>query len=714
MPTETNEVEVQADATLAKFMQRALDRFQRAAEAESHTRSEALDDLKFRAGNQWPEDIKNARANKPCLTMDRTEQFVRLVCNEERQQRPSIQVNPVGDDADVDTAEIEQGLIRHIEVQSHADMARDHAFELMVSIGFGYYRLLIEEDELTGDLEIYQKRIKNPFTVYFVPPYQDPVYADSKACFIIEDIRREDYEEEYPDSALASLLDFQSIGDDSPDWVTDDYIRVAEYFYVEGEGKSRKVKWAKINAVECLEGGPGKEIIWAGKWIPIIPVLGTDLDVDGQRYLAGLIRKLKDPQRQYNYMSSAMTQTIALSPLAPWVAYEGQLEGHEEQWRLANVRNDAALIHKQVVGPNGQLLPPPSREVLEPPIQAVMEAMHTAANDLQSAAGIIDPSQGSAQPSDHSGKAILARQKQGDLANLNWTDNLSRSMWFEGRQLLDLIPKVYTENKVRRIIKPDGTVQSVAIINEKAEKAQSAAKEFEGIDKIYNIGVGSYDVTISVGPSYQTKRQEAVVSQMAFMEAVPQAAPFISDIVAGNSDWPGSKEIAERLRKMLPPALQEQDGSPEGQLQQAQGQLQQMHGIIQQQGQLLQQQHDIVQGKILENQTKKEIEFARIQADLAGKKLQYETQLAVAQINASKDTNEAIARQELEQFGMIHDAAHETALQHHQHAHDEQMAEQQAAVAQQSQAADQQHQVGMAQQAQEAQQSEAAPTQTGV
>ena len=437
---------------------------------------------------------------------------------------------------------------------------------MMVSIGFGYYRLLIEEDEFTGDMEIYVRRIKNPFTVYFDPHCQDPVYADAKFCFIIEDMTREEYEAEYPDSALASLVDFQSIGDSAPGWVTEDFIRIAEYFYVEGKGKDRKVKWAKINAIEALDGGPDKEIKWAGKWIPVLPVLGLDLDVDGKRYLAGLIRKLKDPQRQYNYMLSAMTQNIALTPLAPWKAYEGQLEGHEEQWRLSNVRNDAVLVHKATLGPNGALLPPPEREVLEPPIQAIMEAMRTAAGDLQAAAGIIDPSQGSAQPADHSGKAILARQKQGDLANLNWTDNLSRSMWFEGKQLLDLIPKVYTENKVRRIIKPDGTVQKVGIINEKGDGAATeAAEQLGDVGEVYNIGVGSYDVTISVGPNYQTKRQEAVVSQLAFMQTVPQAAPFVADIVAGNSDWPGAKEIAERLNKMLPPQLQDDDkNSPEG------------------------------------------------------------------------------------------------------------------------------------------------------
>lgn len=645
-------------------MAQAHKRFKLAAEAEAHLRAESLTDLKFRSGDQWPADIKVQRSKdgRPCLEMNRLEQFVRMVCNEERQQRPAIQVNPVGDNADVETAEIEQGLIRHIEVQSHADIARDHAFEMMVTIGWGYYRLVVEEDEKTGDLEIYQRKIKNPFSVYFDPHCQSPVYEDARWCFIFEDMPIAQYDDLYPDSPRVSMENWKSIGDYAPGWVTKSTVRVAEYFYVEGKGKDRTVKWAKINAVESLEGGPADEVDWQGRWIPILPVLGIDLDINGKRYLAGLVRNLRDPQRQYNYMNSAITEAIATAPRSQWLVAEGQIENYETQWKLQNQRLFAVLTYKQMdIG--GKPAPPPQRIVAEPPIQAMVEALKIASDDMQAAAGIYNPSLG-APSADHSGKAILARQKQSDVTNLNWTDNLARTIWFEGEQLLDLIPKVYTEPRVRRIVNPDGTTKSVGVTNSQSGPTAEEAAELLDVPKIYDVGVGAYDITISVGPSYQSKRQEAVVSTMALMQTLPQQAPLIAPIAVDNMDIPGNKEIAKTLRKALPPQFQENDGSPDAQIQQLQAQNAQMQQMLQQQGMVLQQQHDIVQGKVLEQQTKKDIEVARIQADLSGKKLQYETQLAVAQINASKDRNEGIADRELQTLGMAHDAAHEVAMAH--------------------------------------------------
>lgn len=659
---EVKETDVLAKAVPDSFLVTAHKRWQYAAEAEAQIRTEALDDIRFRTGQQWPEDIKITRSkdNRPCLEMDRIEQFVRQVCNEERQQRPAIQVNPVGSGADRDTAEVEQGLIRHVEVQSRADEPRDHAFESMVTSGLGYYRGTIEDDEITGEREIFIRWIKNRFTVYRDPNTTKQDYSDARWYFIIEDLSRDSYLEQFPNSQLAGLTDWSSIGDSAPGWVTQDDVRIAEYFYVEGHGKDRKVKWAKINAVECLEGGPDDEIEWPGKWIPIIPVVGIDIQVENKTYQAGLVRKLKDPQRQYNYMNSAATEAIALAPKAPWVVAEGQIEGYEEMWRTSNLRNYPVLFYKTTdVG--GKPVPQPQRNVVEPPIQAMMEMVRQANNDLQGAAGIFNPSEGGAPISSDSGKAVLARQKASEVNNLNWTDNLARSMAFEGKILLDLIPKVYTEARVRRIINPDGTTKEVGIINSPNEDPE-IPEELADVKEIYNIGVGKYDVTISVGPSYQSKRQEAVQSELAFLQSFPQAAPVVGDLIVNDMDWPGAKEIAKRLKKMLPPQLQDDDGSPEAQMQKLQSQIAQMQPLLQQQGQIIQQQHQMIEGKALEIQSKKEIELARIAATSASDRLKAETQLAVAQINASKDLQQSFADNELEQMGMAHDAAHEVAM----------------------------------------------------
>lgn len=376
---------------------------------------------------------------------------------------------------------------------------------------------------------------------------------------------------------------------------------------------NRQVKWAKINALDILE-----ERDWPGRWIPLVQLVGDDLDVDGRRHVAGLLRHYKDPQRMYNYWISATTETIALAPKAPHVAAEGQLEGHEEEWRQSNVRNLAVLTYKPKTV-DGALVPAPQRQQFEPPIQAMSLMVRQADNDMKATTGIYDASLGQRGP-DESGKAILARQKQTDIGTLNFVDNLSRSMRYSGRLLIDLIPHIYDAPRIQRIIRPDGTADHVGIFNSQKGPGRdevAAMELMQKVKKIYDVGVGRYDVTVSVGPSYQSKRQEAVASMMALVQSYPNMMQAAGDLLVRNMDWPGAKEIADRLKKMLPPQLlDDSDHDPQTKMAKLQAQLQAM---MQQHSALvaeLTQASELIKSKRLDLESKERIAAMQSQVQL--------------------------------------------------------------------------------------------------
>lgn len=590
-----------------KFIEIALKRFNLAAEAEADLRKKALDDLKFRAGDQWPMNVKQARDvdKRPCLTINRIPSLIKQVTNDARQNRPQLKIIAT-DDSTEDTAEVLEGMCRYIQESSNAGIAYDTACDAQVTMGWGYFRVITEySDENSFDQDIKIKRIKNAFTVYFDPNAVEPDYSDAKWCFIVADIDRGEFKSEYPDAQILSM-EMSSIGDNQQGWMTEDNIRVAEYFYVEetkkticqmSDGKvldkdlalemiknignalsqpltiqntrettTKAVKWCKMTASEKLE-----EADWVGKYIPVIPVLGEDLDIDGKRDLIGLVRDAKDPQRSLNYWRTATTEAIALAPKAPWVIAEGQLEGYEAFWQNANVASYSHLPYKPTTIA-GLQVPPPSRNSVEPPVQAMTMASQTAADDMKAVTGVYDQRQEDAR--DASGKAIIARQRQGDTSNFNFIDNLSRSIRYLGVILLDLIPKIYDAPRVIRIIHADESTETVKINQPSGQK-----DPMSGVDKIYDVRTGKYDVTVDIGPSFATKRIETADSMQTLAQSYPPLMQYAGDIMVKAMDFPDSDQISDRLKKMLPPQLQDDsDDIPP----QAQAMLQQQTGLIKQ------------------------------------------------------------------------------------------------------------------------------------
>ena len=471
-----------SEKQVEEFLTKARKRFKIAEEAEEDIRKEAVSDLKFRIGEQWDElDLHQRKIKKqPTLTINRLPQHIKQIANEMRQNRPSILVSPVDDNADKDTAKIFKGIIRNIEYTSNAHAAYDYALTCALERSFGYWRITSDySSPKSFDQDLLIKRIKNPFSVYLDPSYSEPDGSDADWGFIFEDMDVEDYKRNYPNSKMASMDDFASVGGKVQGWAGADTIRLAEYYYKEFEQETlclmedgstilkkeldpdyeqfvvderettiTTVKWAKINACEILE-----ETVWPSKWIPIIPVLGDEIDVEGKKVLESLIRQAKDPQKMLNFWASAETEAIASAPKAPFVGYAGQFKGFEKQWRTANIENHAYLeVNPKMVG--GQPAPLPQRMNSEPAVMAITNARMNSAEDIKAATGVYDAALG-ARSNEVSGIAINRRVIQAQTSNFHFIDNFMRSLKHTGRILVELIPKYYDTERTVRIIGED-------------------------------------------------------------------------------------------------------------------------------------------------------------------------------------------------------------------------------------------------------------------
>ena len=603
-------------------------------DADSNNRAEALEDILFCSGDQWPVELQNSRSleSRPCLTINKLDAYCRQITNQQRQQRPRIKVHGMNNESDAKVAEILQGVCRHIEVNSNADDAYDHAFDFAVRMGWGYWR--VETDYVNDksfDQEIYIRRINNPFTVYFDPNSILPNGQDAEKCLITEVIRKETFRKMYPDADDGSGFHQRGTGDSDSEWIMKEDIRIAEYFWTErkqadlillsdgshvysselpaqnimkaagiyeiSRRKSFKkvIKWCKMSGMEVLEEGT-----WAGKYIPVVRVTGQQLIVHNKKKYFGLARQAKDPQKMYNFWQTALTESVALAPKAKWLLAEGQDEGHENEWAQANIKAMPVLRYKQT-DIDGRPAPAPQRLQPEPPPAGVMAAAQALSADLMAVIGIYDPAQ--LPTGNISGKSLQGQQQAVDMTNYHYYDNLTQSIAYTGRIILDLIPKIYDTERVMRIIGEDGKPELVTL-NQQGQDEQ-------GIAKILNdVTVGEYDVVMETGPGYNSKRQESVDAMLGMLQADPSLMQTAGDLIFRNMDFPGAEIIADRMAAANPMA-QIDDKSPippqvQMQLKASQAQVQQMQQQIQQLQFAMKQRQDIEQVK-QDNETKREL-----------------------------------------------------------------------------------------------------------
>lgn len=568
--------------------------------AENDNFNDARSDLKFLKGEHWPEDSKRQRTieKRPCLTINKHPAFLRQITNDQRQNRPSIHVHPVDDAADPKLAEVLEGMIRHIEYSSNADICYDTSVHSAAAVGFGYFRLITDyESPDSFDQVIKFDRIRNVFSVHIDPSTKNPDGSDMQYCFVETSMSRRELKRDYPkaesvqtaindddEDKLVLVLEYYSI-EETPDTLLkltngevgfkSDLIELPEGVSVLQERPSfkRKVMWRKMAGFDDKVPGKANPIKYEPRlldvldeteipcsYIPVFLVIGTEVDIDGKVTYSGIIRDSKDSAMMYDFWMTSATEEVSMRPKTPYIGAEGQFAGHEEEWRQANVRTFSYLEYRPKTV-NGVLAPPPARQPMADVPQGVLQMAMHASDEIKAVTGIYDASLG-ARGNETSGLAINSRKKQGDLSNFHYIDNLSRTVRHAGRCLVNMIPKVYSGPRIVRVIGKDDKVGH-AKINQPGtpELTQDEQGTIQAVQQITNdVTVGKYDVTVQAGPSFSTLRDESRAAMMELSGNWPKLMDVAGDEVVKSMDWPGAQTIADRIRKTIPPEFLAEDG----------------------------------------------------------------------------------------------------------------------------------------------------------
>jgi hypothetical protein len=704
-----------------ELIERARAQFLLDCEQERDILAEAEIDLKFVAGqNQWNEAIERERKaeGRPALTFSKLHTYIQSVANEARQNKPQPKVNAIGGGATTDTANVLNGILRHIQYRSHADVAFDTALDYSAGGSFGYVRFTSEYAQKSFDQELRILPVQDPFSVYGVLMAacrgEDPDHA-----LIVKRIPRDEYRRKY---GKGEPMDFASSEwKEAGDWIDDKSVRVAEYWYCEQETKTlREIampdgtslpiytddKKFKENlqfvrdpesgepmereedvcvVYSCMIDGvrvlPGSKTKWVGDSIPIVAVLGRLMIVEGEVKLFSLVRHVREPQQLINIYKTAIAEKIALGNRVPYIGYKGQFKS--PAWRNANKKN-YPYLEVEPVKIDGTLAPLPQRQQLEEQIQALSLAVAQEIDDLKSGMGIFDASLG-AKSNETTGVAQARRAQQSSITNFHFSDNLNRAEWDLCLKLLKCIPKIYDRPGRQIRIVGEDQQHSVVVINQPYQD-----KETGGV-KHYPLDVGDYDVVVTVGPSYTTARQEGADTLQQFFQAAPQTVPILGDLWVGSLDYPWAREGARRLKAAAPQQIVNppQDG-PNGaapippavqqQMADLQKQAQDAHAFAQSL-------HEKLESKLPEIASKERI--AQAELDFKREELASKNAAALAVID-SKDSLALLQQQ-------IQVLMHERELSH--------QAKQAAAERDQAagmQQADQQHQASQQQSAQDA------------
>jgi hypothetical protein len=601
----------------AEILREAKERFERCQAWESEWRDRACFDQRFANGDsqnmwQWDTDVRNDRTGRPCLTQNHVRQHNLQIINDARQNKAQIKITPAGGRASYDAAQVMSGVIRRIEYQSRATDAYSTATYHQVETGIGYVRVDTGYvNDTTHDLDLFIRRIPDPRTVYLDPDCMEYDKSDANFGFIFVDIPRDRYEEENGKDANPA----PNTLDHSDGWNEKDHVRTAEYWrrttkthklhrlndgtltrddeipdelreQIEPmiaktrEVTSHKIEWFKLCGNEIIDRED-----WPGKYIPIACMIGEETVIDKRMDRKGHTRSQIDAQRIYNYWSSAAVEQVALQTKTPYVARADAIEGREEQWKTANIKNHSVLVFNPL-DEQGNAIPPPAR--VEPPqmAQAYVQGMTIARQDLMAVTGQYQAELG--MPSnERSGVAIQQRQRQGDTATYHYIDNQAKGIRQVGRILLDLIPKIYDTPRLIKIMGYDNSESTVRVdpaaqdahqhidptngapINPAQAQAMRNNPDAPNPGIIFNPGIGEYDVEADVGPAYGTQRQEAANAFATIMQQNPDAFTIVGDFWAQNSDFPGADELADRMKRGLPPQYQSGPNPQVMQVQQA-------------------------------------------------------------------------------------------------------------------------------------------------
>lgn len=676
----------------------AQQQYSAGADAMAEQMQEMEEDLRIYDGSGiWDEALRTSRVNdpkgaRPCLTISDIPPRCRQIMNDVRQNKPSIKIRPVDSGADVETAEVLSGIIRHIEQNSMADIAYETANFYQTVAGVGYFRLVEAYSQDENKPELYIRPIYNPNSVV-IDPYADcPVASNARYAFITEDIPRKDFEREYGDR---DIVDFQSLGNDRDadinQWITEDFVKVAEWFNLEERGENRIITedgeeygedeywsnpgerkkvvdtqydrrlvcvWRKITGNRVL-----KEIELPITYIPVIRVPAEYFISKGRRIFRGVVRDARDAVRMVSYTFSSYIESTTVQTKTPYIMAEGQDEGYEQEWQNSNIEN-TAVLHYRPVSFDGTPSPAPQR--VPPPMasQGIIQGLVLSQQALKDVTGMGAASLGQ-KGNETSGRAILARQKEGDVGQYHIQDNLSKAMRYMGRIIVQWIPHVYDERTVARILGEDGESRMVELTQNPNAPAvtkipyQTQTGE-QKIRRIYNLGVGCYDVVATVGPSYSTKRVETSEMMSQIFQAAPQMIPILGDIFLANQDGPGFDRMAKRLKAMLPPQVAQVDSEGDqsqeeipprvaAQLQDMQSKLQEAAQIIQG----LQGERERLEAENASKQGEIQAKLAATQAGVDEEKIKSAAQIYMTQMKIDSDEKIAGLQSRVEHMSSI-------------------------------------------------------------
>lgn len=551
------------------FIKDMREQYQADIDFDRINRYEAMDDLKFAAGEQWDPVVLQQRKGLPCLVINTIPQFTAQLVGDWRESRKAIKVVPSNDE-DTDVAEIREDLVRNIEMQSRADRTYDQAFESMVQCGDGAFKVTVEyaRDDVF-DQDIFIRPIEDVMATVWDRFSVDPTGRDAKRVFVDDRIPKDEFERKWPNVSESDLMEMDKTDRVSlAGWIDDNSYRVTEYWrMIERQctialfenGRVYEIDDSNMEDIIERNGPPVKtRIAWcryaqmhyctgwtilAGPFeyrlnrLPVIRVSGRVVNVSGRRVRYGLVRFMKDPSRLKNFWRSIAAEQLGYAPKAQWLATQSAVEGRQEAFRRAHLTRDPLLIvnDEAVIGQNIQRIEPPA------PQNAIFQEVAMNTQDMKDVSGIQDASLG-IRSNETSGKAIMNRQHEGDIASQTYYDNADAGLLEAGDVINQLIPQIYDGTRVVRLIGEDESIKFQRINDPMDPHA-------------VDLGVGLFDVALSTGTSYTTRRVEAAQAMMDAIQVWPQLMSVAGDLVAKAQDWPGADELAERLKKTIPPQL---------------------------------------------------------------------------------------------------------------------------------------------------------------
>ncbi len=549
--------------------------YQAGFDKDRENQEQAYIDLKFIAGDEdvhWDPKARAERIDegRPALVVNQGPQFVRQVTGDMRQMRPAIKVVPIDDQASDDVAaKILPGMIRYIEGRSDASGIYFAAADQQVGAGIGHWMVTHEYSSArTFNQELRIAPVPDGIAVVWDADAVLPTREDATDCFVPWDMSARSFKAKYPDSSFAPLTE---VSEAFTSWIGDNHVRVAIWFhkvpemkrlgvYPDGriddvtDDKEAEAKATQLGAkIEEREGFctyryliSANEILEDGEKvpggvIPVVPVLGEEVVIGKRTVRRGVIRVLRDVQRIYNYAISTQTEVIALQPKAPFIGTRRQFEKYVDQWETANTRNWPYLEYENEPG-----VPAPQRA--QPPVASQgLEELMTATRDGMHAVTGIYPAALGAKSNETSGRAIMARQREGDTGTYVYLDNFSRAIRRCGQICVDMIPDVYDTSRTIQITGEDGKIDKMQV-----NKLQ-LGEDGETHVSLNDVTKGAYLVAVEMGPSYSTKREEAREGMMELIRTLgPQGAMLFLDLLIKAMDWPLADQIAKRAEANLP------------------------------------------------------------------------------------------------------------------------------------------------------------------